>query len=1355
MKRLLILTSLLLLNSNFLISQICNDPNETFNINSSLEQRLVNSGIDSNGMTGDILCSDAIQVSSLNLSNPIGTLDTDKITSMDGIEAFINLEILNIDNNRIGSTFFVDDLQNLRILRMNDNLVSEIPLLVFHSSLEELYVNNNAILDLTYNDNLKILECSNNLITDLNIRNLERLDCSNNQINSLAILINSYNLEYLNCANNLISVLELSEFPLQYLDCSNNLLQNLDASNNIYSFFNFNGNNATLEFIDISNTNIGSFLHNSGILQSFKANNCNFLSRIDLRNNFLGTNTFEINGSLSIEELLIANNHLDSIGLTNLALLRDLNVQNNNLTSLNVSNNPLLTDIICDGNQISNLDFSLNPLLSNLRISTNDNNINPDPYLESLDISNTQLTRLKHNNLDGNPIRFINLLNFKAQNCNAITELLIQSQNFSTIDIQNCQVLERLVLGSNFEESFSNVGNDLIISNTPSLKFLTCPSLGLTNLNLAVLPNLEYLDCRSNILSEIDASSNTQLSFILFLNEFLQVLNVSNTKIVDLKAGGNQNLHTINASNCTQLDRVFMWNANLETLNVENSTSLKVITTLNNSISNLNINNTDALEELIMDNNSLVNLDLSANSNLKKLSITDNNLESLNIKNGNFSNLTVLRTINNPDLTCIEVDDATEAYEHLYNSSDTIWNIGSTSFSSACGSSTGHPNYDALVDFYNATGGDFWVNNTNWLDPNQPVSTWFGITEGAGRVTQLNLPFNNLTGTIPESIENLSLLFNLTLRGNNISGTLPSNLGNTNNLSFIDLSDNNIEGVIPSSILNLTSLQWLQLSNNNLNGTIPDLTTIPFSILSLLKIDNNKFVFSDFENQFNTYVNNLGTGFVYSPQKFIDEEDGVAANLGDTITLVPLQDLGTQLTIDWYTGDTFDYIGSGNSIDIPIDTVDDYGQYLYYVTSGIVSELGLQSQPITIGEPPSQHPDYDALIALYDSLDGPNWDNPWNITKPIEFWDTSYGLQFDDVTNRVTSIEYVNAGLSGVLPPEIGELTELENLFLQNNDLQGQIPFEIWNLTNLKSLLLGTNPLELANGIPTNISNMQNLEWLNLAGIPLTLPLQPEIFNLPNLIRLRVQGCGLTGTLPPEFALIDDIYADSNNFEGSIPDEILNVNGNYRLNITNNLFNFNDLEPLAQSNGYQILNYSPQRTMDIEETIESGVGANITLNVNDTNLNKVGNDTAMNNQYQWFKDNVEISGANASNFTITNAQESDSGTYHCEITNNTLPDLTIVRAPITLVVDENLSVENREFDDLLIYPNPVGNWLNIKISSLSEFKISVFDLNGRLTLSQILNTSLSSINVEHLQSGIYILRAENEESITTKRFIKQ
>ena len=62
----------------------------------------------------------------------------------------------------------------------------------------------------------------------------------------------------------------------------------------------------------------------------------------------------------------------------------------------------------------------------------------------------------------------------------------------------------------------------------------------------------------------------------------------------------------------------------------------------------------------------------------------------------------------------------------------------------------------ALVALYNATDGQNWTDNANWLS-DQPLGDWFGITTDAnGRVTELDLSDNSLAGGLPVELENLA-----------------------------------------------------------------------------------------------------------------------------------------------------------------------------------------------------------------------------------------------------------------------------------------------------------------------------------------------------------------------------------------------------------------------------------------------------------------------------------------------------------------------------------------------------------------------------------------------------------------------
>ena len=92
-----------------------------------------------------------------------------------------------------------------------------------------------------------------------------------------------------------------------------------------------------------------------------------------------------------------------------------------------------------------------------------------------------------------------------------------------------------------------------------------------------------------------------------------------------------------------------------------------------------------------------------------------------------------------------------------------------------------------LVELYNATGGASWTNDTNWRS-DRPIREWYGVSNGPdGRVSELDLSDNELTGEIPTELGNLSNLEWLYLSGNQLTGCVPAGLGDVPNNDFDQL----------------------------------------------------------------------------------------------------------------------------------------------------------------------------------------------------------------------------------------------------------------------------------------------------------------------------------------------------------------------------------------------------------------------------------------------------------------------------------------------------------------------------------------------------------------------------------------
>jgi hypothetical protein len=191
--------------------------------------------------------------------------------------------------------------------------------------------------------------------------------------------------------------------------------------------------------------------------------------------------------------------------------------------------------------------------------------------------------------------------------------------------------LESLFLGSVIGTNNINVLN---LSSNVLLKNLNCSHAGIETL---ILP-------QTNTLLQIDCSYNS-----------IGILNLPQTNsITDINCSFNT-IGSLNLSNVTGLIN----------LNAENNHLLALGAPTNNSIQYMNLKQ-----------NYFSGLNLSGFSQLKNIECSNNYLECLNLKNGLNNQFTSVKTINNFNLTCIEVDDST------YSTNNPTWNTNIDSWSS-------------------------------------------------------------------------------------------------------------------------------------------------------------------------------------------------------------------------------------------------------------------------------------------------------------------------------------------------------------------------------------------------------------------------------------------------------------------------------------------------------------------------------------------------------------------------------------------------------------------------------------------------------------------------------------------------
>ena len=252
--------------------------------------------------------------------------DSDKITSVKGVEKLTGLTTLDLDNNLFTNIDLTNNTLLEKLSICNDKVDNQ---------LANIDMSNNTLLkevNLSWN-NLSVIDVSNNTsLTTLNLysNQLTNIDVSNNT--SLTDL-------YLS-SNQLTSVDVSNNTSLTRLRLSNNQLTSIDLSNDS-ALTDLNLNNNQLTYIDLSNNTS--------------------LTDLSLEKNQL--TSIDVSKNTALTDLSLEENQLTSIDVSKNTSLEYLYLSNNQLTSIDVSKNKALTTLYLDDNQLTSIDLSKNTSL--------------------------------------------------------------------------------------------------------------------------------------------------------------------------------------------------------------------------------------------------------------------------------------------------------------------------------------------------------------------------------------------------------------------------------------------------------------------------------------------------------------------------------------------------------------------------------------------------------------------------------------------------------------------------------------------------------------------------------------------------------------------------------------------------------------------------------------------------------------------------------------------------------------------------------------------------------------------------------------------------------------------------------
>ncbi|KAF8765344.1 hypothetical protein HU200_008722 [Digitaria exilis] len=217
-------------------------------------------------------------------------------------------------------------------------------------------------------------------------------------------------------------------------------------------------------------------------------------------------------------------------------------------------------------------------------------------------------------------------------------------------------------------------------------------------------------------------------------------------------------------------------------------------------------------------------------------------------------------------------------------------------------------------------------------------------------------------------------------------------------------------------------------------------------------------------------------------------------------------------------------------------------------TRSALLSLGILLLPLLLSLPPTSaalSPDGQALLAFKAAVT----DDPtgalasWSDTDadPCRWVGITCANASASGGARVVGVAVAGKNLSGVMPPELGNLALLRRLNLHGNRLTGTIPPALANATSLRSLFLYDN--RLSGPFPAaTLCALPRLQNLDLSRNALVGPLPEELARCSQLERLLLAENQLSGNIPagvwPQMAGLQMLDLSSNNLTGDIPVEL-------------------------------------------------------------------------------------------------------------------------------------------------------------------------------------------------------------------------
>ncbi|XP_022722211.1 LRR receptor-like serine/threonine-protein kinase ERL1 [Durio zibethinus] len=313
-------------------------------------------------------------------------------------------------------------------------------------------------------------------------------------------------------------------------------------------------------------------------------------------------------------------------------------------------------------------------------------------------------------------------------------------------------------------------------------------------------------------------------------------------------------------------------------------------------------------------------------------------------------------------------------------------------------------------------------------------------------VEEIFLDYSYLDNNILQSIGVFTSLKTLSLSNCGLIGSLPNQV--------LDLSDNHLSGRIPEELIMRSLLDVLRLSNNNLSGKIVPMM-FNTSMMSYLYLDDNNFA-GEIPD-----IDLSATHFSHSSLVDIDlSNNGFNGKLPRWIGNV------SHLKRLALSNNHFEDL-SGNMFSDPIPSC------LSNLTLVMKEEKSFVDSSKYIANTMQDLPIYVLKDLSHDYPVS-------NMKEWIEFTTNSVSYSYGgDILKYMSGIDLSYNRLTGQIPVELGNLSEIHSLNLSHNNLVGVIPSSFSQLKQIESLDLSYN--NLSGRIPIQLVELNFLEVFNMA----------------------------------------------------------------------------------------------------------------------------------------------------------------------------------------------------------------------------------------------------------------------------------